>query len=313
MINIQEKICNKILSIMESGVNPFKVPFTVKEEGNQKYSKIYPINYLTNKIYQGINQMLIPAGYYLTFNQVKSLKGTVKKGAKSYKGYFKSFSDKLATEEEFEKYIKPRLDKNPDLKSIYSFYSIFELKNDEWHKLTPFYKEFNLFNICDCENIPVLREENNEIEFDNPKAKEVIDSYCQKQNWFIENGKEPDVDFDNYKIIIPKNTNFKCEEDFYLVAFDTISHSTAKTLKREIGKYGGSNYSREMLTNQITSILSLASCNLLNNKESIINSGSYMKDWVRTIQGNNLQNKILQATEKAIKSYNLIFEGKNTL
>ena len=49
--NLKVKVGKKILSIIESGINPFKVPYT--EAQNVSYEN-YPVNYLTGKIYNGI-------------------------------------------------------------------------------------------------------------------------------------------------------------------------------------------------------------------------------------------------------------------
>lgn len=314
--DVRQKIQERMLGLMLQGENPFKVPFTTREEGTIYDSEHYPMNYLTNKIYQGVNQIAIPAGYYLTFKQVESLGGKVKKDAKHFKGCYQSKSEKVVTDEEFEKFVKPQLDKNPDLTSFWTKYSRF-YKDEEtgaWKKSTPFWIEFQVFNIKDCENLPVLRtEEEENLKFENPKAKEVLDSYGEKQNFFYESGNEPAVDFENYTITLPVRERYNCDEDFYLVAFDTVSHSTAKELGRETGRYGGQTYSKEMLVNQITAILCLATCGLANNKESLINSGAYMKEWASLIQGANLEDKVFNAVEKAIKSYNLIFKGKKAL
>jgi antirestriction protein ArdC len=315
-MNIEEKICKKILGIMEKGTNPFKVPFTTAlQEGSKNLAKIYPINYLTNKIYQGINQILLPAGYYLTFQQIKELKGKLKKGSKSESIIYKNYSRKPATEEEFEKYVKPTLDEKPDVKRVYTWFSIFERKDDDtWEKLSPFYKEFYVFNINDVEGLPELRTFEDTPEFENSDAKEILDNYSSRYGWDYQTTMDnPTVDFVSHRILIPEKNRFEIPEDYYLVAFDTTSASTRDALKRKTGKVGGDAYSREMLVNQITSILSLASCGLLTNEKSLVNSGSYMKNWAKVIQESSLEKKVLGAVEGAIKSYNYIFEGKDAL
>ena len=43
-----------------------------------------PVNYTTGRPYSGVNQLLLPTGAYLTWNQIKNMGGHVKKGSSSY-------------------------------------------------------------------------------------------------------------------------------------------------------------------------------------------------------------------------------------
>ena len=43
-----------------------------------------PVNYMTRRPYSGVNQLLLPTGEYLTWNQIQNIGGHVKKGTKSY-------------------------------------------------------------------------------------------------------------------------------------------------------------------------------------------------------------------------------------
>jgi len=76
-MNIYEIITNKIIEKLEEGTTPWHKVWATNQT---------PFSYVTGKEYRGINTLLL-AGYddpkFMTFNQVKTLKGSIKKGAKS--------------------------------------------------------------------------------------------------------------------------------------------------------------------------------------------------------------------------------------
>lgn len=64
-----------------------------------------PVNYITGRPYSGVNQLLLPTGAYLTWNQIQKMGGRVKKGAKSYlvvfcKSVVKKSDDEAEAEDE---------------------------------------------------------------------------------------------------------------------------------------------------------------------------------------------------------------------
>ena len=66
-----------------------------------------PINYMTGRPYSGVNQLLLPSGAYLTWNQIQKIGGHVKKGANSYlvvfcKSVVKNTEDDENTEDKQE-------------------------------------------------------------------------------------------------------------------------------------------------------------------------------------------------------------------
>ena len=77
---VYEIITERIIGQLESGVVPWRKPW--KTQGN------IPTNFVTKKPYRGINVILLSltsytSQYWLTFNQVKQLGGSVKKGQQS--------------------------------------------------------------------------------------------------------------------------------------------------------------------------------------------------------------------------------------
>ena len=74
-MNVYEIITDRILSLLNKGTIPWKRPSRTE----------VPKNLVSGKPYRGVNVLLLgsspyPSPYWLTFNQAKSLKGSVKKG-----------------------------------------------------------------------------------------------------------------------------------------------------------------------------------------------------------------------------------------
>ena len=136
------------------------------------------------------------------------------------------------------------------------------------------------------------------------KADDVIDNYLKRENFTLEIGKEPTVIEE--KIYIPHRDRFENDSSYYQVLFNTLSVSTQEKLNRKVSKIGSSSYSKEQLINEIAGILCVASVGLADEKCNA-NSGAYLKEWAKLIQGNNLEEKIWSCVTDAIKSYKCIF------
>ena len=116
--DLYEVVTQKIIDRLEAGVVPWQMPW--------KTSIGMPQNLITKRPYNGINFWLLliqkdPSPFYLTFEQAKTLGGTVKKGEKSTMVVFW----KLLESEE---------------------------KNGE-KKKTPFLRYYNVFNLSQTEGI----------------------------------------------------------------------------------------------------------------------------------------------------------------
>ena len=76
--SICEQVTNKLVALMEQGVNPWRKPWS-------NCSEDAAVSHANGKPYSLLNQILLGfrSGEYLTFNQIKKEGGTVKKGAKS--------------------------------------------------------------------------------------------------------------------------------------------------------------------------------------------------------------------------------------
>ncbi len=90
MANVFEIVTQQIIDHLDRGVIPWRKPWTSKIR--------FPRNLVTGKFYRGINIWLLLASsyaspYWLTFNQAKTLGGTIKKGEKSSIVVFWNFKE----------------------------------------------------------------------------------------------------------------------------------------------------------------------------------------------------------------------------
>ena len=82
-MDIYAEITNRIINQLEQGVIPWRKPWVACGAA---------ISYATGKPYSLLNQMLLgKAGEYLTFKQVQSAGGRVRKGEKSHMVVFWKF------------------------------------------------------------------------------------------------------------------------------------------------------------------------------------------------------------------------------
>ena len=73
-MNVYEKITNNIIEKLEKGVIPWQ----------QEWKSAS--NFLTKHVYTGVNRLVLASEgtYFLTFNQIKEKKWTLKKGSKGF-------------------------------------------------------------------------------------------------------------------------------------------------------------------------------------------------------------------------------------
>jgi len=120
-------VTNRIIEHLEKGVVPWQQPWT--EAG-------LPKNMITGKNYRGINIWLLaslnyPQNYFLTFKQVKDLGGNIKKGEKSQEVIFWKWIEKVNNDKNIE---KEKIEKIPLL------------------------RYYRVFNIDQCEGIPIEKQ-----------------------------------------------------------------------------------------------------------------------------------------------------------
>src|SRR4051794_20904146 len=93
--NIYELVTEKITERLEKGIVPWRKPW-VNGGANQA------VSWESQKAYRGINALLLDAGEYATFNQIKKHGGKVIKGSKSEVVVFWKWIEKENDKKEIE-------------------------------------------------------------------------------------------------------------------------------------------------------------------------------------------------------------------
>ena len=273
---VYEMVTKRIIEQLESGVIPWRKPWTGTKSG--------AYNRVTKKSYSLLNQMLLQhSGEYATFKQWSDLGGKVRKGEKSEIIVFWKVYTKEQTTADGEK----------------------EVIN------IPILKYINVFHISQIDGIEPLKEEEREQIEPIEKAESVLNDYWNREHITVKHTAQnrafysPDRDL----IQLPLFEQFESSEEYYSTAFHESVHSTMlksrcnREEQNKIVALGGDDYSKEELCAEI------GSANLMNiigieTKRSFKNSAAYIQSWLRVLK-NDIK-FIISASSKAEKAVNYI-------
>lgn len=272
--DVYQMITDRIIERLESGIIPWKQPW--KEAG-------LPQNLISGKPYTGINVLLLASlgytrNYFLTFKQIKDLKGSVKKGEKSIPVVFWKWSEK----------------EDPQTKEM---------------KKVSMIRYYTVFNVDQCsglpeERIPVI-ENDGELEMgeleaiinDMPKRPPIL----HKEN---EAYYHPIKDFIN----MPKMNNFKNPESYWGTLFHELIHSTGHSTRlnrKEIvekASFGTEPYSMEELVAEIGACFLKSYCGI--DTKDFDNNVAYIQHWLKRLRDD--KRLIIYASAKAVRAVDYI-------
>lgn len=278
-------------------------------------------NYVTKKPYRGVNSVLLKDGnifnvfknpYFLTFKQVKELKGKVKKNARGLEAvYFTRLFQYLDKDKKpvFSTYTKQKMidflnSKGYNAKQfdllvtvipILKYYKVFNGSDIEGI-------DFGLNKLTVVEKVKLGRIEpnpNNEEKI--PIAEAILKNLPSNTAKIQINTKgsafyRPDVD----GVFIPEFKAFDTAEDYYRVLFHELIHSTGhpKRLDRNLnGKFGSASYAKEELIAEFGAVFLSAQAGILwkTNKSH----SEYIKNWLIAISFMQKDNKLLMRCASA--------------
>lgn len=273
--DLYQIITNKIIEKLENGTIPWKRPYS---DSN------YPVNWVTQKMYRGINLMLLEGGEYATFNQIKNAGGKVKKGEKA---------------------------------EIVVFYKKIKIEDKETgeEKEIPMLKEYKVFEINT--QVEGLKSKRDMINKDNQtieKAEKIVtDYFSRKSAPSLKEKKGVPCYIPKFDIVcMPNISDFTNSELYYSTVFHEMVHSTGHKdrLNREgvTGEisFGSKTYSNEELIAEIGASILSAHANIDN--ETLENSASYIDSWLKKLK--NDKKFIVSASQKAQKGTDLILDIK---
>lgn len=270
-------VTDHIMAQLEQGVVPWQQPWGTAG---------IPRNLLTGREYQGINIMLLNSleyaqNLFLSFDQAKTLGGTIKKGEKAHIVVFWKL---IESKEEV-----PEGQKKPDSKPVLRYYKV--------------------FNIEQCQGIPVDKI---------PKPEEKADvkpiALCET---IIKNVPNPPkikhgIDGAYYSplldiISMPRKGFFKRTEGYYSTLFHELVHSTGHETRlnrpgiTEHTRFGTDIYSFEELVAEIGACFVCSQAGITPDYE---NSASYIQGWLSRLQ--NEKRWIITAAGQAQKAADYI-------
>lgn len=269
MNSVYEKITNIIIEKLEKGIVPWHQPWT---------SAWPPRNLVSKKPYRGINLLLLSGlkyelPYFLTFKQVKYLKGSVIKGEKAHLALYYDWTDKSA----------PKL-------ILYHIFNIEQCKEIA-SKHIP-WQINGEFNPIDEAEYIISRMPN------QPKV-----SYDSNRACYI-----PHTD----QIIMPSKKSFSFGEELYSTLFHELCHSTGHESRlnrkgvQRTAAFGSKVYSQEELIAEMGAAFLCGEAGIENR--TIDNSAAYIQGWLSKLK--NDKRMIVFAAGAAQKACDFILDRR---
>lgn len=272
---IYAMITNQIIQKLEQGTIPWKNPFT----------NGFPVNWLTQKPYRGINLLLLDSGEYATYKQIQDAGGSVKKGEK---GRFVVFWKMLEVVGE-------------------------DQENKDNKKLIPLLRYYKVFKVGEqTEGIKPKRIEKKESEINPIEQAEAIIKGYNNPPTFTDKSKAAYYRWIDDVVNVPPVKDFDNIHHYYSVFFHELVHSTGHKdrLSRsgvvDYNGFGTERYSKEELIAEIGAAMLCGLTEIENY--TLDNNVAYIKSWLSALENDNTL--IVQAAQHAQKAADYI-QGKN--
>lgn len=280
--NLYQSITGRILDALESGVVPWRRPWSLTPG--------LPQNAITRKPYRGVNVLLLSLREFgdprwLTFRQVRQLGGRVQQGAKA----------ELVV---FWKRWEPRTPEDT---------------NDQAPKekktvAIPLLRHYFVFNVQQCEDLPQAVQGCSDTEPIRLESADVLVRGMPCPPRIVEQGSQAFYRPSDDVVRVPPVAAFESVEAFYSTLFHELGHATGhpKRLGRfssaDSEGFGSESYSREELVAELTSAFC---CGLLGLDNSMIeNASSYIGGWLRALS--NDPKALVVASAQAQKATDFI-------
>ncbi|MEI7575544.1 MAG: zincin-like metallopeptidase domain-containing protein [Armatimonadota bacterium] len=255
--NLYELVTSKIIAALDHGVVPWKKPWHVQSQ--------IPVSLTANKPYRGVNSLLLGLAPYedhrwLTFKQIGTLGGQVKRGEKSTQVVFWKFPEPSSDDEESKKARAPLL----------RYYSVFNVEQTEGL------------------NVPALLDRKPVEERERIVKADLLVKSMPNPPRIEETGTaawyKPSQDL----VQVPKIENFSSSDQFYLTLLHELGHATGhKSRLNRKGvtdqvHFGSGEYSKEELVAELTAAFCAAEVSLDNSL--IGDSASYIASWLKVLR-----------------------------
>lgn len=196
--DIYKEVTQRIVMELASGQIPWRKPW------NAPFIEDI-INYDSRKPYQGINRLLLgEPGEYMTFNQCKKNKGTIKRGTKGHLIVKFGFFIPKERKEEAKR---------------------LEAEGKDTSKLeVPYLKKDYVFALDQIEGIEtkIKKQECRKSETPTDLADIVMREYCRKNGLKISDSNTDTCEIVDNKIVLPKKEQFISEELWFSTVFSKL-------------------------------------------------------------------------------------------
>lgn len=271
-LNIYQLVTDRIIVLLESGVIPWKRPWTGVRGGAHSRA--------TGRPYSLLNQIILgKPGEYLTYKQAIEAGGSVRKGEKA----------------KFVVFWKP--------------VKITEVKDGKpMEKMVPMLRYYNVFHIDQCENVKAKYEDALPAPEDPIEAVEAtIADYLRRSGVTLEHVKQNRAYYtpDSDRVCLPLREQFPKIAQYYSTAYHELVHSTGHPSRLNRIKAGthfrDEAYSREELVAELGAAI-LMNEHGIETESSFRNSAAYIQSWLRALRNDNRM-VVLAAgqAEKAVK------------
>ena len=277
-IDVYQLVTDQIISLLEQGIVPWQRPWA--EAG-------VPANLLSKRQYRGINLWLLLSlnyeqNYFLTWDQIKSMGGSVKKGETGHIVVFWKPVQKKAEEE-----------------------------RDTKQKQVPMLRYYKVFNIAQCRDIPenlIPKSDVAAVDREPILECEAIINSMANSPTIVHKEQKAYYRIDIDTINMPKKKSFKSLESYYSTLFHELVHSTGaekrlgrKTLT-DMVPFGSESYAMEELIAEMGSAYLCRFSGVLPNE--INNTVAYLDNWLGVFKKD--KRFIISASGQAQKAVDLI-------
>lgn len=254
--DLYQEVTDKIIAELETGAAPWVKPWRATAGANS------PMNITTKRPYSGVNITLLwmamsangwSRPHFLTFNQAKEVGGNVKGGEHGTKVYFVK---KLIKKEKLD-------DGSEELRQF------------------PMLREYTVFNIAQCENLPDRMMNPEPVKPMNQDQRDaLIEEFIVATKAVIREGSgeafySPGTDF----ISMPRFESFKSADHFNGVRFHELTHWTGhqSRLDRKLrNRFGDNHYAAEELIAELGSAFLSAEFDI----DGDLRHAGYIETWI---------------------------------
>lgn len=295
-VDVYQMVTDRVMAQLEQGIIPWQKPWKNIANGCEDD---LAISYSSRKPYSFLNQMLLGRnGEWLTFKQVKEMKGSIKKGAKAG---MVVFYKRIVVKEKVQ-----------------------DAEGNETEKssVIPMLKYFNVYHIDDCTGIdtkiqPKPAEAEDEVTIEPIEAAEkVINGYLSREKSLKLHNDRPSSRafyspmFD--EVTVPMMKQYDVKDEYYSTLFHELVHSTMtpERMNRAEGMnnhFASQKYSREELVAELGAAM-LCAATGIKNDGAFRNSVAYIQGWMKELKDD--KKAIVWAASRSEKAARFIYNGE---